>query len=269
MRYLIGDFSQISRLSITTLRYYHECGLLEPDYIDTDSGYRYYTDSSLEKARIINELKEMDFSLKEIKDIISNCEDDYDLLESMESKYLAIQEKATKYEKIAKKLEYFIKISREARSLNADKSSTIITKTVEETFVASIRFKGKYHQVPACFDYLYKHCEPYSSGMHFTMYYDNDFKEDDADIECCVPVTTPVTGNDIKNKTVQGGKALSIIHNGSYDSLDNTHKVLREYAHTNNIDFQSPIREVYVKGRWMVMPRKPEKFVTEIQMYLP
>ena len=38
----IGDFSRATHLSIKTLRYYHEVGLLEPAVIDPDSGYRYY-----------------------------------------------------------------------------------------------------------------------------------------------------------------------------------------------------------------------------------
>lgn len=63
MRYQIGDFSLISRLSIKTLRYYHECGLLEPSFVDSESGYRFYDQNCLERVRIINELKELGFSL--------------------------------------------------------------------------------------------------------------------------------------------------------------------------------------------------------------
>ncbi|HEX2954886.1 MAG TPA: MerR family DNA-binding transcriptional regulator, partial [Bacillota bacterium] len=51
MKYQIGDFSKITRLSVKTLRFYHEEGLLCPDFIDPDSGYRYYDESLLERAR--------------------------------------------------------------------------------------------------------------------------------------------------------------------------------------------------------------------------
>jgi hypothetical protein len=36
----IGAFSRLTHLSIKTLRYYHEAGLLEPAVVDPDSGYR-------------------------------------------------------------------------------------------------------------------------------------------------------------------------------------------------------------------------------------
>lgn len=38
----IGDFSLITHLSIKTLRYYHQAGLLEPAEVDPSTGYRYY-----------------------------------------------------------------------------------------------------------------------------------------------------------------------------------------------------------------------------------
>ena len=35
----IGAFSRLTHLSVKTLRYYHEVGLLEPAVVDPDSGY--------------------------------------------------------------------------------------------------------------------------------------------------------------------------------------------------------------------------------------
>jgi DNA-binding transcriptional MerR regulator len=37
-RLTIGAFSRLTHLSIKTLRYYHEVGLLEPAVVDPDSG---------------------------------------------------------------------------------------------------------------------------------------------------------------------------------------------------------------------------------------
>lgn len=268
MQYSIGDFSAISRLSITTLRYYHECGLLKPTYIDNDTGYRYYAESSLERAEIINKLKNMDFTLKEIKEILDNCEDDADLVESMINKYDAIQKKITNYNKIAKKLDAFIKANQEDGKRLPSNNKAIITKTIKESFVASIRFRGTYQQVPHCFDYLYSCCFTHLSGPHFSMYYDRDFKEVDADIECCVPIRSPIKNAAVKCKQVGGGKALTIIHNGPYEFLGESYKVLIDYTNQNGIDFLSPVREIYIKGRSMIIPRKQENFVTELQMYI-
>jgi len=98
MGYQIGDFSIISRLSIKTLRYYHECGLLEPAFIDETSGYRYYDQSCLERVKIINELKELDFPLKDIKEILDHCQDDAELINYAINKSGEIQEKIERYD---------------------------------------------------------------------------------------------------------------------------------------------------------------------------
>ena len=39
----IGDFSVMTRLSRKALRHYHDLGLLEPAYVDPQSGYRFYS----------------------------------------------------------------------------------------------------------------------------------------------------------------------------------------------------------------------------------
>jgi hypothetical protein len=38
----IGDFSRATHLNIKTLRHYHRIGLLEPAYVDPDTGHRRY-----------------------------------------------------------------------------------------------------------------------------------------------------------------------------------------------------------------------------------
>lgn len=64
--YKIGEFSKLVDISVRTLRYYDEYGLLKPEYTDTFSGYRYYTDDNIVEAEIIKLLKNLDFSLEEI-----------------------------------------------------------------------------------------------------------------------------------------------------------------------------------------------------------
>lgn len=40
--YLIGEIAKITGLSNKTLRHYDENNILKPDYVDPNSGYRYY-----------------------------------------------------------------------------------------------------------------------------------------------------------------------------------------------------------------------------------
>ena len=69
--YKIGVFSEITGLSIKTLRYYDEIGLLKPSK-DQFTNYRYYDEFDLETYKKIILLKSLGFSLDEIKNNIDN-----------------------------------------------------------------------------------------------------------------------------------------------------------------------------------------------------
>ena len=66
----IGEFARRSRLSPKALRLYDELGLLEPARVDDDSGYRYYTESQLDRAQLIAALRQLQIPLAEIKSIV-------------------------------------------------------------------------------------------------------------------------------------------------------------------------------------------------------
>src|SRR3954454_12879880 len=62
----IGEFSEITHLSIKTLRRYHETGLLDPAHVDGSSGYRYYTLEQVPAAQVIHRFRELDMPLREV-----------------------------------------------------------------------------------------------------------------------------------------------------------------------------------------------------------
>ena len=66
--YKIGDFSNLVNISIRTLRYYDEIGLLKPEIVDKFTNYRYYTEDNVVEAQFITLLKEAGFTLQEIID---------------------------------------------------------------------------------------------------------------------------------------------------------------------------------------------------------
>lgn len=68
MVYRIGDFSNLVNISVRTLRYYDEIGLLKPEIVDKFTSYRYYTDDNVVEAQFITLLKEVGFTLQEIID---------------------------------------------------------------------------------------------------------------------------------------------------------------------------------------------------------
>ena len=72
----IGEFSKITGLTVKTLRFYHEQGLLVPSPIDEETGYRYYAPAKVETARAITFLRGLDFGVSEIREILARTDED-------------------------------------------------------------------------------------------------------------------------------------------------------------------------------------------------
>lgn len=77
----VHEVSELSGVSIRTLHYYDEIGLLRPA-TSTDAGYRLYDDTSLGRLQSIMLFRELEFSLKDIKTIIDRP--DFDQVRALE-----------------------------------------------------------------------------------------------------------------------------------------------------------------------------------------
>ncbi len=68
----IKDFAEFTGVSVRTLHYYDEIGLLTPAFVDRSTGYRFYDENSLLRMQEILFYRELDFSLKSIGEILSS-----------------------------------------------------------------------------------------------------------------------------------------------------------------------------------------------------
>ncbi|AHV99646.1 MerR family transcriptional regulator [Paenibacillus sabinae] len=66
----ISAFSKLTRVSVKTLRFYDNLGLLKPATVDENNGYRYYTEEQLLTVKRITALKEQGFTLEQIKPLL-------------------------------------------------------------------------------------------------------------------------------------------------------------------------------------------------------
>jgi len=72
MKMQIKEFAAFTGVSVRTLHYYDEIGLLAPACVDRSTGYRYYDENSLLRMQEILFYRELDFSLKSIGQILSS-----------------------------------------------------------------------------------------------------------------------------------------------------------------------------------------------------
>ncbi len=87
MKMQIKEFAEFTGVSVRTLHYYDEIGLLTPAFVDRSTGYRFYDEQSLLRMQEILFYRELDFSLKSIGEILSAP--NYDKTEALkEQKHL-------------------------------------------------------------------------------------------------------------------------------------------------------------------------------------
>lgn len=70
----IGDVASLFHVSVGTLRHYEKNGLLTPEYIDPDSGYRYYSIRQFECLNTIRALRTLDMPIQQIASFLQNRE---------------------------------------------------------------------------------------------------------------------------------------------------------------------------------------------------
>ena len=190
----IGDFSKLSRVSVKALRYYDEMGLLKPVSVDRFTGYRLYEYSQLAVLNRILALKELGFSLEEIGRLL----DDGLSLEQMRGMLKLRQTEAR--QRVHEETERLERIESRLRQIEQENNMSkydVVIKNVEAVKVASVRDVvptppeqgGLWSELGG---YLAMHrVQP--TGVCFTLYHDEDFKERDWDLEVCEQIDGDLT----------------------------------------------------------------------------
>jgi len=94
MAYTVKKLSELSKVTIRTLHFYEEEGILKPSYYGAN-GYRYYEEKELLDLQQILFFKELGFTIKEIKKVLGKS--DFDQLSALyaHQKSLKLQKKKT------------------------------------------------------------------------------------------------------------------------------------------------------------------------------
>ena len=66
----IGKASKLSGLTVKTIRYYSDIGIIKP-LIDTNTGYRNFSDSDLANLQFLAMARKFDFSLDDCRELLA------------------------------------------------------------------------------------------------------------------------------------------------------------------------------------------------------
>ncbi len=122
----IGDVSRLFHLSVSSLRHYEAVGLLTPEKIDPETGYRYYSTAQFEVLNTIRYLRALDMPLAEIADFLQNRDVDHIEDKLLHQKQTVIQ-KQLELKRIEQKIDHRLRQLQDAKNSELDTVQMIRT----------------------------------------------------------------------------------------------------------------------------------------------
>jgi DNA-binding transcriptional MerR regulator len=260
----IGEFSKLSGLTVKTLRFYHEEGLLIPTFVDPDTGYRYYHERQIETARVIAYLRNLEFSISDIKQLLGR-EDETGLLDALERQRSQIKEQIKRLQRTVRSLDQFISEERQGQAMS-DTLEEVKEKSVDAVLVAGIRMKGRYSECGKGFARLGRSFGRLICGKPLLLHYDTEYREEDADFEACLPIRQRKSVEGAAVRELPGVRCVALVHKGPYDQMGRSYAKVLKWIKERNYKVVLPTREVYLKGPGMIFRGNPKNYVTEIQI---
>ncbi|MGN1270064.1 MAG: MerR family transcriptional regulator [Clostridia bacterium] len=259
--YKIGEFSELSKTTIKTLRYYEKEGLLIPAFVDRETGYRFYETSQLPELAKIVSLRQIGLSINNIKSFLNGGDLEQILrlrkqeleteISLSNSQLLQINNllegKNMKQEVILKELPSFVVYYKEG-----------VVKDFSEIVRFILQSAGECKSINPNI----KCVEP---DYCYISYLDGEYKEKDIKIRYAQAVTEiGVSSETIKFEKLNPVKAACIYHKGAYDNLRESYSFLLKWVEENGYEIAEPIRERYIDGMWN--KESEDEWLTEIQI---
>lgn len=263
----IGEFSKICKVTPKTLRYYADIGLILPEAINPENGYRYYAIEQLETMLFINRLKAYHFSLEEIKAILESEESQEEKL------YVALTKKKKEFEKQLQTIESTLdQLNHDLFNLRQGKPIMAFLDSIDVQLVEvpkinllSIRRMVQEDAFPEeynlCFGKLFRRIASDNLTIlspPMVLFHSEEFSAFGLDTEFGIPVKEYVTGT----RDFQPRLCLKTVLQGSYSKLPSVYAKQREWAEREGYEATNALFEVYVTDPSQVS--KESELITEI-----
>ena len=264
----IGDFSKLSRVSIKTLRYYDEMGLLKPVEVDRFSGYRYYEFDQLPRLYRILALKDLGFSLEEIGRLLESGLSVEQMRGMLKLRQAEIRQQV---EEEAARLERVERWLREIEQEDSMSKYDVVIKKIEAVKVASVR--GVVPTPPdqrSLWDELMNYLNQKGArmiGPPMALYHDPEFKERDWDIEVVMPIVDDlISENGVRIYDLPASeKTACVVHTGPFATIGEAYDALAKWIDQNGYQIVGPGRELNLRLPDKLGDQNDPNTVNEIQ----
>lgn len=249
----ISQFSRLSKVSLKTLRYYDQIGILKPSKVDDNTGYRYYSAEQLLELNRILIYKELGFTLPQISHLLHEditVENIQGMFRLKKSEIETIID--TEQRKLARIEERMMLIKKEGR---VETGQEIRIKAEEAKQFLFLKARGSVENIPALFDefqhLLTNEFVQLAQGPQVVLWKEVDEKDDEFEFEVGYFVTESLTSTPplLQLKTLPAEPMIATMAFQSNANFATTACVdLAKWIEKNNYQIKEnePGREIYL-----------------------
>ncbi len=261
----IGEFSKLVQVSVPTLRYYDQLGLLKPVEVDRFTGYRFYAASQLPRLNRILALKGLGFSLEQIGAVLDEGLTPEQMRGMLRLRHAQINQELLDVQSHLVEVEVRLQqIEGEGKMSNYD----VLLKQVEPQQIASIRaILPKHSDIGPLYGEI---CAELGArvadvGLTLAIWYDEDFKDHDVDGAAAFILrgSAPDSGR-MHVQDLPAAAMVATVHHGAYATINDAYQAVLKWIEANGYRIAGPSREVYLHNT-MPIRQDDASYVTEVQ----
>jgi DNA-binding transcriptional MerR regulator/effector-binding domain-containing protein len=242
----VGQFATMTHLSIKTLRYYHQVGLLEPRRIDPHSGYRHYSVDQATDAQLIRRLRDLRMPIADIRSVL--------LAQSTEQRQTLIRAHLDHLEQELEATRLAVLSLRTLLDSSADLPTPVTRGTQPAQPALAISTHIHADDVLDWWTDTLQHLHALTVSEHLTatgpiggIYDEALFRHEAGSATLFIPVENPIGTTDAEPIVVPEADTAIIIHRGSHRDIDLAYSRLGTYIAHHSLTAGPTIREQYLR----------------------
>lgn len=264
--YSIGEVSKICRISTKALRFYDKIGIIFPDVICKENGYRYYNKEFLLTVPVVKYYKQMGFKLEEMQGLVEGnaC---YYLEENFRHKIDQLRVLEQQIHNSYVSVKDWYELIQEAKLVRQNDVHDVTVKYIQAATFCSMEQDFEYRYMESIINIEWtNHLETANNEITGPVILNFGSFEEKMSGRCRrarIMQQAIHPCKDCLNRKVLGGTMVaSVYHIGKHETIDAEYDRILSWTAKRGYKCGKESFERYVVDYWTT--RNPEEFVTEV-----
>lgn len=263
--YSIGKVEEICKITKKALRYYDKMGILSPDKIGDESGYRYYSKKNLLSVPIIKYYKQSGFKLDEMKDFLDGAP--YSRYEkSFRYKIDELEEMEREINLKLKSVKDWYDLIHEAEMVLENNICHVAVKYIDSCKMTFLDQEYEYDYMDSIINIGFtNYIESIKNAITGPVIIQFPSFKDKMEGVCSksrIMQETILKCDEDKTMEYGGAMFICCYHIGAHSNIEESYKKIQDFISSGSYECEEQVYERYVTDYWTTQDE--DKFVTEL-----